>query len=163
MDWLEIRGKVLDFGKRYWYVLIVFLAGLLLMAIPADTEETEEPIQQTVVEQPDLQQELELILSQIQGAGKVRVLLSESYGSRTVYQTDDILSSDGNSNSQTVVITDADRNQYGLVHRVDPPVYLGAVVVCQGGDSATVRLAVVEAVASVTGLGADKITVLKMK
>ena len=40
---------------------------------------------------------------------------------------------------------------------------MGAIVVCQGGDNATVRLAIIEAVSNVTGLGADKISVLKMK
>jgi len=36
-------------------------------------------------------------------------------------------------------------------------------VVCQGADRAGVRLAVVDAVKSVTGLSSDRITVLKMK
>jgi len=40
---------------------------------------------------------------------------------------------------------------------------VGAVVVCQGADLAQVRLAVTNAVSSYTGLGCDKITVLKMK
>jgi stage III sporulation protein AG len=64
---------------------------------------------------------------------------------------------------ETVIITDAQRAQQGLVKQVNPPVYLGAVVVCQGADRASVRLAIVEAVANATGLGADKISVLKMK
>lgn len=40
---------------------------------------------------------------------------------------------------------------------------VGAVVVCQGADLAQVRLNVTNAVSSYTGLGCDKITVLKMK
>ena len=39
----------------------------------------------------------------------------------------------------------------------------GAVVVCQGADDAQVRLNVTNAVAAYTGLGSDKITVMKMK
>lgn len=38
----------------------------------------------------------------------------------------------------------------------------GAVVVCQGADSVSVRLAVTEAVRCYTGLGADKIVIFKM-
>ena len=41
------------------------------------------------------------------------------------------------------------------------PTYRGALVVCQGGDRADVRLTVTEAVASLTGLSADRITVAK--
>ena len=39
----------------------------------------------------------------------------------------------------------------------------GAVVVCQGADHPQVRLNVTNAVAVYTGLGSDKITVMKMK
>ncbi|MCD8099251.1 MAG: hypothetical protein LUE06_01535 [Oscillospiraceae bacterium] len=39
----------------------------------------------------------------------------------------------------------------------------GAVVVCDGADSAAVRYAVTGAVGAYTGLGSDKITIIKMK
>ena len=38
----------------------------------------------------------------------------------------------------------------------------GAVIVCDGAESAAVRLDILHAVTSYTGLGSDKITVLKM-
>lgn len=38
----------------------------------------------------------------------------------------------------------------------------GVVVVCQGAENAAVRLDIIRAVGSYTGLGSDKITVLKM-
>ena len=41
------------------------------------------------------------------------------------------------------------------------PTYRGALVVCQGGDRAEVRLAVTEAVSVLTGLSADRVTVAK--
>lgn len=39
----------------------------------------------------------------------------------------------------------------------------GAVVVCEGAENPTVRLNVTNAVAAYTGLGSDKIRVMKMK
>ena len=39
----------------------------------------------------------------------------------------------------------------------------GAVVVCTGGDNPTARYLVTNAVSAYTGLGSDKITVMKMK
>lgn len=39
----------------------------------------------------------------------------------------------------------------------------GAVVICQGAESSTVRLCVTNAVSVYTGLGSDKIRVIKMK
>ena len=41
------------------------------------------------------------------------------------------------------------------------PTYRGALVVCQGGDQASVRLAVTEAVTALTGLPADRVSVAK--
>ena len=61
------------------------------------------------------------------------------------------------------VIRGENGKESGLVQRVDPPKYLGAVIVCQGADKAAVKLAIVEAVSKATGLGADQISVLKMK
>ena len=43
------------------------------------------------------------------------------------------------------------------------PQYRGALVVCDGGNSDRVRLAVVEAVSALTGLGADKISVVQWR
>ena len=43
------------------------------------------------------------------------------------------------------------------------PVFRGAVVLCDGADDASVRLSVTQAVSTVCGIGADKVTVLKMQ
>ena len=48
-----------------------------------------------------------------------------------------------------------------VVTRTVYPTYRGALIVCQGGDRAEVKLAVTEAVAALTGLSADRITVAK--
>ena len=101
----------------------------------------------------------------ISGAGKVSVLLTQSAGEETVYQIDEEVSGSGSDNSrrQTVLVSGTGREETGLIRQVRAPTYLGAVVVCQGADNASVRLAVVEAVKSATGLTADRISVLKMK
>lgn len=164
MGWMKTPEQIVGFVKRYWYIFLVVAAGLLLMAIPSDKkEESVAPVQAITETAPSLCQELEEILSQIRGAGKVKLLLTQSSGESILYQTDEDIAADGGIRTETVLISDAQRAQQGLVRRIDPPVYLGAVIVCQGGDNPVVRLAVVEAVSSVTGLGADKITVLKMK
>ena len=146
---------------------MVLLIGIFLLCLPRQEPQTGvSPQQETVQQQTTLEQELEDVLSKLDGAGKVRVLLTESSGSETYYQQDeDRMEDEGGKQirSDTVILTDSGRGQSGLVRRVDPPVYLGAVVLCQGADSARVKLAVTEAVANATGLSTDRITVLKMK
>lgn len=170
MDWLEIREKSTEWFKKYRYVLIVLLVGLFLMLLPAPESEEEVPIPTQATQDAglseDLQTSLEKILSLIDGAGQVKVLLTQASGQRIVYQTDeDISAADSTSDirRETVIITDGSRAEAGLVQQVDPPVYQGAVILCQGADSAAVRLAIVEAVADATGLSSNNISVLKMK
>ena len=161
MDWVTLRSRGKELVRKYRYVLLVVLAGLFLMALP-DGKNAKAAPEPAAAETEHLQTELEEILSQIQGAGRVRVLLTQREGERTVYQTDEDSASSG-VRSNTVLLNGSDRSQTGLVRQVNPPTYLGAVIVCQGADSASVRLAIVSAVGSVTGLSTDKITVLKMK
>ena len=138
---------------KYRYVLLVAAVGLALMLLPGGGTEEAPPTEAQTAEET-LEDRLEEILSRIQGAGEVAVLLTQAQGAEIFYQTEE---------EKTVIVTGADRSQSGLVRTTHPPVYLGAVVVCRGADSPAVRLEVVEAVAKATGLGTDRITVLKME
>lgn len=160
MDTVAQRIKGILF--QYKYVLVVIGAGLALMLMPAGKKaETEHPTPEPKSSMA-IQESLEDILGRIQGVGEVRVLLTQKQGEQTVYVYDQSRSGDS-VRSDAVIITDADRSQGGMIAQVIPPVYLGAIVVCQGGADPTVRLAVVEAVCDATGLSADKISVWKMK
>ena len=164
MDWIANKKTVLDYLKKYKFMILVLLAGMVLMMWP-DTEVTKEaPI--PAARETTLQESLEEILGKISGAGQVSVLLTQAAGEETVYQTDENSSVQENGNSihqQTVLVSGTGREEIGLVKKVKAPTYLGAVVVCQGADNASVRLAIVEAVRSATGLSSDRISVLKMK
>jgi stage III sporulation protein AG len=167
MDINAIGRKILDFLKKYRFVVLILTIGIVLMVLPTGKkEETAQPAftQKATFEDPT--RELAQILSQIQGAGKVQLLLTKGSGERTVYQTDeDRDTSDQNQSVrvETVIVTDKDRTQQGLIQQILAPEYRGAIVVCQGADNAAVRLAIIEAVSDATGLGADRISVLKMK
>ena len=126
-------------------------------------EHSQQPESAPVVESaPSLEERLEQLLGQIDGAGEVRVLLTEQAGRETLFQTDSQITGDSRSDD-TVLVESSDREETGLVRQTLEPVYRGAVVLCQGADRPSVKLAVVEAVRCVTGLGADAISVLKMK
>ncbi len=163
MDRIELPKRIPVFLKKYRYVMLVLAAGLVLMCLPSGGGQEKAPAPETTLPEavPTLEERLEEILSQISGAGRVRVLLTEGVGQTVVYQSDED-TSDTSQRRDTVILS-GDQGEQGLVRQVNPPEYLGAVVVCQGGDSPSVRLAIVEAVSNATGLGADKISVLKMK
>lgn len=164
MDWVAYKSAAAEFLKKYRLAVIVLLAGIVLMLFPSG--EKKEEVSLPVSKEPSLQESLEEILGKISGAGKVSVLLTQSAGEETIFQVNENLSLDEDGENQrreTVLVSGAGREEAGLIRQVKAPTYLGAVVVCQGADSAAVRLAVVEAVKSATGLTADRISVLKMK
>ena len=161
-------GRIKEFFYKNRAVALVVLLGVLVMLLPTGKTETQQPQQQAAVAQPreSLETRLEQILSQVSGAGNVRVLLTQERGETSVYQLDLQEVTDGDRREirqDTVTVTGSDRQQEGLLTRVEAPRYRGAVIVCQGGDNPTVRLSVVEAVSGATGLPSNRITVLKMK
>lgn len=163
MERTQIRQRVTEFALKYRYILLVLLAGLLLMMLPDSKKEaTVVSPAEVQIPQESLQEQLQEILGRIKGAGKVQVLLTQYRGEETVFQSDTDRSGDA-LRSETVMLSRSDRSESGLVRQVNPPVYQGALIVCQGGDIPTVKLAIVEAVMSVTGLRSTEITVLKMK
>ena len=158
--------RIRNIWKKYRYPLLVLLVGIGLMLIPVKKDQDQEPVVAPVHEERSMEERLEEVLAGIEGVGKVDVLLSIEKGETVIYQTDEDKRSSDNDLSDresTVIVTQSDRAEAGLVRQVDPPKYQGAVVVCQGAYNASVRLAVVDAVSKATGLGADRIVVVKMK
>ena len=169
MDLKGFGTKAVDWIKKYRYAVLILVIGVALMLIPGKKntqQSTTEPQTQIQTQQRDVAGELTQILGQIQGVGRVQVMLTVSAGEKTIYQEDSDVTTGETSSSirkDTVIITDSGKTQQALVSQVIPPTYLGAIIVCQGGDLASVKMAVMDAVSKATGLPADKISVLKMK
>lgn len=161
-----------QFLAKYKHVLLILLVGIGLMLLPSGGKSSaqEQPTPTAAPEQiqqtQTLQEQLSSFLSRMEGAGRVEVLLTLATGEETLYQTDSDRTTADRSETHrqdTVIVSDSGHNETGLVCQVNPPTYLGAVVLCQGADSSAVRLAITQAVANATGLGTHKITILKMK
>ena len=167
MDIEKWMQKIPAWIKKYKYSLVAVLVGVAILLLPGRKAAVEEiTVLTEETPQKDMAQELSALLSKIEGVGKVEVMLTIRSGETTYYQRDEDISSNGDSSSlrqETIVLTDSERNEHPLIMQVLPPQYLGAVIVCQGADQPSVKWAIVEAVSKATGLGADQITVLKMK
>ena len=168
MDFIKLKTTVGKAFEKYKYVWIVLVIGMVMMTIPTKPNNEEDRMPQSSCTEytADISSQLECILCRISGAGDVKVMLTILHGERTIYQTDSMYTqseNDTDSRTETVLITDNQRNETGLIHQKNPPTYQGAIILAQGADVPAVKLAIVNAVSNVTGLGADKITVLKMK
>jgi stage III sporulation protein AG len=154
--------KGIEWVKRYRYPALILALGLLLLLPLGQQSETTAVAETT--EAPfsleEFTREAENLLSQVQGAGKVELLLTlETQGEATYLQ--DSSQSLGESSSQTQLETVVVGGE-ALVVVEQMPTFRGALVLCQGADSPAVTLKVKEALSSLTGLGLDKITVCKM-
>jgi stage III sporulation protein AG len=123
MDWESGKRQITEYITKYRYLILVLLAGVMLMLIPEQTK-TPELIPVKEENQQNLQMQLEEILGEIAGVGKVRVLLTEASGWDTVYQVDE---SRSRENLDTVIISNSQREETGLVKQIIPPKYRGAV------------------------------------
>ena len=163
----EVKHRFAKWSKalgKYKYAIVILLIGAIMIKAPF---EKEQVVQETisVEEQQTLQEQMEDILSCIHGAGDVKVLLSKQSGMEHTYQEDKQikrLSDSEEVQTQTVLLKDS-AGQTPLEIVCTYPTYRGAVILCQGADKPSVKLAIVQAVASLTGLGSDHISVIKMK
>ena len=167
-----MKGKTEGVRKlwdRYKYAALVVLIGAGLLLWPSGKVGTEKTMQRRTetVDIRDIQVEMEDILGTMSGVGQVKVMLTvDSDGERQLAQDTELTysgsadSPEDYSRRSETVLTDGEGDGT-VVTRTLYPTYRGALVVCQGGDRADVRLAVTEAVASLTGLSADRITVAK--
>ena len=170
MDIKQSGGKLFAYIKKYRYAVLILVIGIILMLIPgksdeqtSDGSETAEPDTSISC---DITKELSDILAQIEGVGKVNVMLTVKTGAQTIYQTDEHSSTTENGSTiqkDTVIISGSERQEHALITHTVSPVYLGAIIVCQGADTPSVKLAIIDAVSKITGLSSDKISVVKMK
>lgn len=154
-DKVKKQIKFLDIFKNK-YALVVLGIGLLLVLWPSG-EKTEKvkvsELTAPVFSIADEESRLENQLSKIKGAGRVSVLLSvEGSASRELAE-----SVDG-----TLVVSENGKERVVELYYVNP-IYMGAIIVCDGANSADVRLEITKAVSDFTGLSSDKIAVISME
>lgn len=167
-EWRERLAR----WKKYRYAALVVLLGVVLMLLPASEEESVPPSDGDAWESFDraaVQSEMEDILSAIDGVGALRLMLTvEGGGERRLAESSTV--SQGQTGTETrqekrepLVLSRGSGTQEVVVTGSTAPRYLGALVVCEGAGSASVRLAVTEAVAVLTALPSDRITVVQGK
>lgn len=161
-----LKQKAAGWLKRlgaYKFVFLIIAAGLVLLLWPErGTAETAEPVaageENFSVEA--LETRLETVLSQIDGAGEVSVMLTVKSGMERVLARDSTVS-ETEETMETVVISTGSGKQEVVLLTQRYPTFQGALVVCEGGDDPQVRLLVTQAVAALTGLGSARISVCK--
>lgn len=153
----QISSKLILDKKRYPYLVLFFICGVLLMVFPNKSDaQNQSEIKESTSTAYSIEKEekrLETILSSIDGVEKCKVLLSVHNGAEAILAEDEgetvVLSSSGQQSTVTI------QTRY--------PEFQGAVIVAGGCNDSSVRYDILSSVMAYTGLGADRITICPIK
>ncbi len=187
-----ILKKKEENGKKNIENMVVFLIILIVTIIAINTiwnDGKEEPVQsenisnktmtveeeeKTSIEKDELETKLESILSKIEGAGMVSVLITHSQSSEVVAMYNenqkDSTTEETDTNGGTRKITQADyskeiiyKEENGekipVTQKLISPKIEGAIIAAEGARNSEVKTNIIQAVEAATGLPTHKIQV----
>ena len=175
-------SKILEYisqkGRTNVFIIIGFvgIALIVLSDLPKNKSvKTTQDSTSLTEYKYRIENELSDLLQEINGVGKVKVMLTLQSGTENIYaqqqktQSNSQVNAEANSeNSQTsfenqFVIIDNSGTDQPLIEKTLQPTIQGVVVVCSGADDITVVTAVTNAVAAVLDVPTHKIFVTKMR
>lgn len=132
---------------------------------------------QDVQKTDNLEENLELILSKIQGVGNVKVFINYSESSEIVAmynqtsKTNNTEETDISGGIRKIQETDTQKDiiykeengeKVPITQKIIQPKVEGAIITAQGANNATIKTNIIQAVEAVTGLATHKIQVFEM-
>ena len=164
------KEKLISYVKKYKYVALVALVGVVLMLLPSggkEQQDTTEPVNVSeAYSLAETEQRLERLLGRIRGVGQVEVMLTLKSGSSLQLaenRSTSLRDTEDRQERDVVTLNRGSGYEDVVVTEQTYPVYQGAVVVCQVAGDSSVHLSVIQAVWVLTGLGSDKMTVVQWK
>lgn len=172
MNIKEMLDK-LKSDKKTAIIVLVGILGIFLLAMSnfsseknintnEDKVQSEETSSLTVDDiEEKLEKRLGEMISQISGAGNVKVMVTVASAGEYVYAQNEKKESDGNSSSadSEIVIYDSSNGDNALVVSIKSPDVLGVAVICEGGGSAVIKSEITKLVTSLFGIGSDRVYV----
>jgi stage III sporulation protein AG len=176
--------KLLSSKNHSQSIILLGLAGLLLISIssffksdskkPSVKENTNITSENR---QEKLQQNLESVISTVEGAGKAKVLVTFESAAETVYATEERKNKEASEDKSAgevtrkkesddcekkyITIKDSEGTEHALAVTEIEPKVKGVIVICPGGDNPVVRRRIVEAVTTALNIPSKRVCVTK--
>ena len=170
-------------GKEIMIVIIIIGMILAVLAIPTGKSSEEETPEAQQVEnmsiereayEEQLEERLESVLCQMEGVGRVEVMITMEASAREVIEKDASTEQSYNSESteaysdssvkkdESTVYADTEEGSIPYVVQEIYPQVEGVLVVAEGGDNSSVILAITDAIQALFGVDVHKIKIVKM-
>lgn len=159
-----MKDRILEWfhsdSRAAWALLGLGILGMILIAFPTGKPDSKETAQETTSwkgYQETLETRLESLIGEIQGVGKVSVMVTLETQEETVYALDTRESEE--TLEEEHVLLDGDEP---LVETVWYPQVQGVAVVCQGAEDVNVRAQITQIASVLTGVTTNRISIAKM-
>ncbi len=173
----DIQTIINKYGKKLF--VLTGIIGIMLIFISEQPENKPTELKETSLEsyRINLQNELSTLLSRIEGAGEVQVMITLESGEENIYAWQEKTSDNQQSvsaqvNNQTsqnstyenrIVTVGSGSDKQALIEKTMEPVVQGVVVVCKGADNIKTVSDITNAVSVVLNISSNRICVIKMQ
>lgn len=165
------KSAILIFAKKHWLLLAALVLGIVLLSAPGENGKKEtltaetEYIPEFLLEKEE--KRIAQALKKIEGVGDVDIVLTLESSMEQKIARDEMteyktLSEGYELNSENTVVKMKGDEEKPIVLKYVYPKYKGALVVAEN-INASLRLEMTNAVAALTGLSSDKISVVRGK
>ncbi len=170
----KIKELILKDKKLAFMLVLAIIGAVLLVGSEfIGKEKTEQKVGVSVdtYEYAEaMEKKLAEIISAIDGAGSVSVMVTVETGEENVYAKQvksDEQSDDNKTMSQYeyeyIIVKSGTSSENGMLLKVIEPNIRGVAIVCDGGDNASVRENIINTVSAVLNIKTNKISVCKKK
>lgn len=167
--------ELIKTDKKIAVMLLIGIVGILLIIISEfipnkDKTEIKKEDNEIVYDYiQENEKKLKNIISKIDGAGKVEIMITLKSGEENKYAVNissqnknDEKLNENKTENEYVVIDGANGDECILLKTEFPQVQ-GVVVVCEGGDNSRIKNDITNAVSALLNISTNNISVLKMK
>lgn len=156
--------------KKAFFAVIIAFMGIMLIFLSEITfteEETEKDggNDTPYMTEAELSCQVSDLLETIDGAGKVRVMLTYECREEIIYAVDgDISEEKGRESSSSTkhIVIDSENGEQGLMQKVVLPKVKGVAVVCQGGADPVIKEQIISLVSALFDISSNKISIAVM-
>ena len=159
-----------DGKKKVSWLFLMGLAGMLLILVsdlfggkpPGKSSAPAGQELSPMAYIAQLEEKLQKLLVQVDGAGRTQVMITLDTTQETVYATDHKEQGSDGTQETKHILMDTAQGESALVETTWQPEIRGVAVVCEGGGDVIVASRITQIVSALLGVSTNRISVAKM-